>query len=55
MVRPRKFVITIGAAAVVAILRHGRGHGGGRSVPGGILIRDAVAYDMFSRRLLRSL
>jgi SAM-dependent methyltransferase len=54
MTRPRAFAILLGAAAAasaVAVVRHGRG-GMGRSVPGGILIRDAAAYDKLSHRLL---
>jgi ubiquinone/menaquinone biosynthesis C-methylase UbiE len=43
------------AAAVVAVLRHGRGAAKGRKVAGGILIGDAVAYDEMSRLVLGSL
>src|SRR6266542_2273257 len=52
--RPRTFVILAGAAAAIAsvvVVRHGRGSLG-RKVPGGILIRDADAYDALSHRLL---
>jgi ubiquinone/menaquinone biosynthesis C-methylase UbiE len=42
-------------AAVVAVLRHGRGAAKGRKVAGGILIGDAVAYDEMSRLVLGSL
>jgi len=55
MGRPRRFVILLGAAAAVAVVRHGRraaaGHAG-HQVPGGILIGDAVVYDALSRLLL---
>jgi len=43
------------AAAVVAVLRHGRSAAKGRKVAGGILIGDAVAYDEMSRLVLGSL
>ena len=53
MGRPRKFVILLGAvaasAAVVAVVRHGRGAATGREEQGGILIGDAAAYDAMSR------
>ena len=54
MSRRRKLVILLGAAATVAVVRHGRGAASVRRVPGGILIADAVVYDMLSRFLLRS-
>ena len=42
----------MGAAGLaVAVARHGRAFAG-RTVPGGILIRNAVVYDAFSRLLL---
>lgn len=54
--RPRTFVILLGAAAgAVAVVRHVRWTATRRSEPGGILIRDAVAYDALSRLLLGSL
>jgi ubiquinone/menaquinone biosynthesis C-methylase UbiE len=37
------------AAAVVAVVRHGRGAARGREEEGGILINDAAAYDAMSR------
>lgn len=43
------------AAAIGAIVSHGRGGGVGRKTAGGILIRDAVAYDVQTRLLLGSL
>jgi SAM-dependent methyltransferase len=53
--RPRTLVIlgaaTATAAAVAVVMRHGRG-GMGRRVPGGILVRDAGAYDALGHRLL---
>jgi SAM-dependent methyltransferase len=53
MGRPRRFVILLGAAAAVAaVLRHGRGPVRGHTVPGGILVGDAAAYDALSRLLL---
>jgi SAM-dependent methyltransferase len=52
MGRPRRFVILLGAAAAVAVVRHSRGATMGRRVPGGILIGDAVVYDTLSRVLL---
>jgi ubiquinone/menaquinone biosynthesis C-methylase UbiE len=59
MIRPRTFVILLGAAAAAvgaaAVVRHGGGAARGRRVQGGILIGDAVAYDAMSRRLLGSL
>jgi ubiquinone/menaquinone biosynthesis C-methylase UbiE len=55
MSQPRRFVILLGAAAAaVAVVRHGR-RATGRTVPGGILIGDAGAYDTMSRLLLGSL
>ena len=59
MGRPRKLVILLGAvaaaAAVVAVVRHGRGAATGREERGGILIGDAAAYDAMSRLLFGSL
>jgi len=51
MARHRRLVILLGAAAAIAVVRHGR-HATGRRVPGGILIGDAVSYDALSRLLL---
>jgi ubiquinone/menaquinone biosynthesis C-methylase UbiE len=45
----------VGSAAVVAVVRHGRGAAKARKVPGGILIGDAAAYDEMSRLFLGSL
>jgi len=59
MGRPQAIVILSGAAAAgaaaVAVLRHRRGATAGHTVPGGILIGDAVAYDGLSRLILGSL
>jgi ubiquinone/menaquinone biosynthesis C-methylase UbiE len=44
----------LGIGAVVAVAR-ARGHGAGEHVPGGILIRDAGAYDLHTRILFGSL
>jgi SAM-dependent methyltransferase len=53
MVRPRKLMILAGAAAAaVAVMRHGRHTTQGHRVPEGILIGDAVVYDILSRLLL---
>jgi SAM-dependent methyltransferase len=53
MVQARKLVIVAGAAAAaLAVLRHGRHAAQGHQVPGGILIGDAVVYDILSRLLL---
>jgi SAM-dependent methyltransferase len=53
MGRLGKFLIISGAtAAAAAVVRHGHGASRGHRVPGGILIGDAVAYDMLSRLLL---
>ncbi len=55
MVRPRTFVILLGAvvaAAAVVVVRHGRGDARGRKVPGGIVIGDARLYDALSHRIL---
>jgi SAM-dependent methyltransferase len=50
---PARFVLLLGAAAAaVAVVRHRRGATMGRTVPGGILIRDAAVYDTLSRLLL---
>jgi len=43
------------AAAVVAVVRHGRGAAKGRKEQGGILIGDAAAYDAMSRLFFGSL
>jgi SAM-dependent methyltransferase len=56
MVRPRTFVILLGAAAAAAaVVRHRHGAATGRNVPGGILVGDAVVYDTQSRLILGSL
>jgi SAM-dependent methyltransferase len=48
--------VAAAAATVAAVLmRHGRGHAAGRTVPGGILINDVPAYDALSGFLLGSL
>src|SRR5215212_7782369 len=56
--RTRTLVMLLGAvaatAAVVAVVRHGRGAAKGRKVAGGILIGDALAYDEMSRLLFGS-
>src|SRR5215210_2450038 len=56
MGRPRTLAMLLGAvaasAAVVAVVRHGRGAAKGRKVAGGILIGDAAAYDEMSRLVL---
>lgn len=50
--RPRTFMIVLAAiAAAVAVVRHVRGHAIGRSEPGGMIMGDAVAYDVLSRLL----
>jgi SAM-dependent methyltransferase len=55
MARARTFVVLVGAAAgaaaIVAVQRHGR-RVMGRTVPGGTLIRNAAAYDALGHRLL---
>jgi SAM-dependent methyltransferase len=51
MARRRTLVILLGAAAAIAVVRHGR-RATGRRVPGGILIGDAVSYDAALSRLL---
>jgi SAM-dependent methyltransferase len=43
------------AAALAAVLRHGRAGDAGRTVPGGILIGNVVTYDYWTGFLLRSL
>jgi SAM-dependent methyltransferase len=57
MVRPRTFVILVGAAAAlggaVVVVRYG-GRAKGRTTPGGVLIRHAALYDALSHRLLLS-
>jgi SAM-dependent methyltransferase len=56
MVRPRTLVVLAGAvAAAVAVMRHGRHAAQGHQVPGGIVIGDAVVYDVLSRLLMGSL
>ena len=56
MARPGRLMVLLGAAAaVVAVLRHGRRAATGHRVAGGILIGDAVIYDTLSRLLLGSL
>jgi hypothetical protein len=53
MGRSRKLVILAGAAAAtVAVLRQGRHAAQGHTVPGGILVGHAGAYDALSRLLL---
>ena len=47
--------VVAASAAVIAVVRHGRGAAKGRKVPGGILIGDAAAYDAMSRLVLGSL
>jgi SAM-dependent methyltransferase len=55
MVRPRTFaILAIAAAAVVAVMRHGRRAAQGHPVAGGILVGHAGAYDTLSRLLLGS-
>lgn len=55
--RSRSFLILLAtaAAAVAAAVRHGRHAASGRTVPGGILIGDAVVYDALSHLVLGSL
>src|SRR5829696_3176023 len=59
MGRTRTLVILLGAvasaAAVVAVVRHGRGAAKGRDEQGGILIGNAAAYDAMSRLFFGSL
>jgi SAM-dependent methyltransferase len=43
------------AAAIAAVLRHGRGHDAGRQVPGGMLVRDVASYDRMSGFFVGSL
>jgi SAM-dependent methyltransferase len=54
--RRRGLTILLGGAAAVAaavaVVRHVRGARSGRKVQGGILIRDASAYDAVSHRVL---
>ena len=59
MPRPRTLVVAMGAGitalaalAALAVARHLRRMGQGLEAPGGILIRDADAYDTASRLLL---
>jgi len=54
MSRMRAGLILLGASVAVAAARHGFRSAGGHSAPGGILVKDAGAYDAFSRRLLGS-
>jgi SAM-dependent methyltransferase len=55
LIRPlRAMLILLGAAAAIAVTRHGFRAGGGHGAAGGILVRDAGAYNAFSRRLLGS-
>jgi len=55
----RRITILAGAASAmatgIALLGHGRGLAAGRRVPGGILVPDAVGYDMHTRLLFGSL
>ncbi len=49
LARPRAVVLLLGGAAVaVAAVRHLRGSGTGRRVPGGIVIADAAVYDVLT-------
>lgn len=52
MSRLRALLILLGAAAAVVFTRHGFRTAGGHGVPGGMLVRDACAYNAFSRRML---
>lgn len=53
--RSRRYVILLGAAAAVsAVVRHGRGPATSRPAAGGILIGDAVAYDTLARLVFGS-
>jgi SAM-dependent methyltransferase len=54
MSRLQMFLILLGTAVAV-IVRHGCGAATGRKVRGGILMGDAVAYDLHSRLLMGSL
>jgi SAM-dependent methyltransferase len=54
-VRPRTFATVLGAVAAVAAIRHLRGAATARRVPGGILIADAVVYDILTGLALGSL
>jgi SAM-dependent methyltransferase len=47
-------LILVGAAVAVALVRRGHGAARGHSESGGILIRNAAAYDVFSRLVLGS-
>lgn len=49
----RAVLVLLGAAAAVAVTRHRFCAAGGHGAPGGVLVRDAGAYNAFSRRLLR--
>jgi len=52
----RSLVLRVATAtAVIAEFRHVRRMAGGHQTPGGILIRNAAGYDLFSRWLLGSL
>jgi SAM-dependent methyltransferase len=48
----RLFVLLSAIGAAVAWLRHDHGASGGHSIKGGILMRDAAAYDSWSHRLV---
>lgn len=50
----RALLILFGAAAAIAITRHGLRAGGGHRETSGMLVRDAGAYNAFSRRVLGS-
>lgn len=54
MGRLRAVLMLIGAAAAIAVTRHGLRAAGGHRAPRGALVRDARAYNAFSRRLLGS-
>jgi SAM-dependent methyltransferase len=48
-------VLAAAGAVVAAALRHGRAHDAGRTVPGGVLMRDVAGYDRMSRFITGSL
>ncbi len=54
MARPRTIAILLGAAAAIAVMRHGRGAATGRTVPGGIVMGDTAVYDAVTRILAGS-
>lgn len=56
-VRAARTLVTLFGMVAVAggVVRHLQGHAIGRTVPGGILINDAVVYDTMSRLMLGSL